>query len=64
MPVLPRDRCVTGEIAAQRAHALLVLEQVEGGEIGQIEAVVEDQRRLDAAVGEKQAAVNLRQGVL
>ncbi len=63
IPFFLRDRRVAGEIAAQRARALLILEQVEGGEIGQVEAVMEDQRRLDAAIGEKQAAIHLRQGV-
>jgi hypothetical protein len=63
-PVVPSDRSVAGEIAAQRARASLVLEQIEGGEIRQIEAVMIEQRRFDAAIGEKQAAIHLRQGVL
>ena len=36
-------------------------EEVKGREVGQLEALVEDERRLDAAVGEKEPAFQLRQ---
>jgi hypothetical protein len=35
---------------------------VEGGEVGQLEALVEDEGRLDSAVGQEEAAVELGQG--
>ena len=38
-------------------------QQVEGRETGQVETVVEDQSGLETAVGEKDAAVDLRQSV-
>ena len=49
------------EIIAQRAFSLRGLEQVEGREVRKLVAVQEDERGLDPAVGQEQAARELRQ---
>jgi hypothetical protein len=46
------------EVRAQLVAAGVVREQVEGGEGGQVEAAVEDQGGLEAAVGEERAAAS------
>ena len=46
------DRGVGAEVAVESVPALAVLQEIEGGEMGQVEAVVKDERGLDAAVGE------------
>jgi hypothetical protein len=53
--VFPRERRVRCVVAAELFRPLVVLEQVEGGKGGELEALVEDQRRLDAAVGDEEA---------
>jgi hypothetical protein len=55
------ERHVRRVVGAQRLRPLFVLEEVECREQGQVEAVVEDEGRLDAAIGQEQAAVELRQ---
>lgn len=57
--MLARELGVGLEIAAERFRALVVFQQVEGGEQRQVEAFVEDQGGLDPAVGQEQAAVEL-----
>ena len=61
--VAPRDGEVALEVAHQGGPALGVVEQGEGGEVGQVEAVVEDERRLEPAVGEEHLGVELGQVV-
>ena len=58
-PALARQRDVRLVVAAQPLGPLLVLEQVEGGEFGQVEPLVEDQDGLDPTVGEKEVAAEL-----
>ena len=53
--MLGRQGEVGLEVAPELLGSLLVLEQVEGGEAGQVEPAVEDQRGLEAAVGVRQA---------
>ena len=60
-PVPARDVEMRDEVAAQRLASILALEQRERRELRQVEAVDEDQRRLDAAVGEHHLPVELRQ---
>src|SRR3546814_13291039 len=50
-------------IAAQCRLAGLILQQVKGREVGQIESFVEDQSGFDTAVGQKEPALQLRQAV-
>jgi len=59
--MLAGQRRVRLVVAAQRFRALLVLEQVEGREGREVQAFVEDQARLDSAIGEKDVTVALRQ---
>src|SRR4051812_10686940 len=57
---------VRGEVGAQLVAAGLVAQQGEGGEAGQVEPAVEDQRGLQTAVGEKRAGgggVELREAM-
>jgi hypothetical protein len=61
--VLARELGVWFEIAAQGLRALVVLQQVEGGEQRQVETLVEDQGGLDPAVVQEQAAPQLGQVV-
>jgi len=56
-----RDGGIARIVLVQRRAAARLAQQVESGEMGQVETVVEDQRRLDAAVGQEQPAVKLRQ---
>src|SRR6185295_15603547 len=56
-----RDGRIARIVLVQRRAAAGLAQQVESGEMGQFETVVEDQRRLDAAVGQEQPAVKLRQ---
>jgi hypothetical protein len=53
--VLARQGQVGREVPAQLRAAALVGQQRERGEAGQVEPAVEDQRGLQAAVGEKRA---------
>jgi hypothetical protein len=62
-PVLAGDRGVGAEVAPERRLARLVLHQVEGGEVGQVDPVVENQGGLDPTVGQKKSAGKLRQVV-
>ena len=62
--MVARDREIAGVIALQLLPAVGAVEQHEGGEMGQINPFVEDQRRFHAAVGEENAAAALRQIVL
>src|SRR5690606_12266626 len=59
----PGDRDVALEIADESGAAFLRPHHVEGREVGQVQTIVEDQRRLYATVGEKQATVELRKAV-
>src|SRR5690606_12292480 len=63
-PVGASDGNVLLEIADEGGATLLRFHQVEGGEIGQVNALVENQRRFYPAVSEEQAAIELRQAVL
>ena len=58
---LARDADVWLEVAAQGVRAALAREQVVGREVREVEAVVEDEGRLDPAVGEERDVVELRQ---
>ena len=49
------------EVALQGGVPGGVVEEGEGGEVGQVEAVVVDERRLDPTVGEEDVAGELRQ---
>jgi hypothetical protein len=49
------------EVAPDLLGALLVLEQVEGGEGGQVDPAVEYQGGLEPTVGEEQVALQLWQ---
>jgi hypothetical protein len=40
-------------------HAFVCPQEVERGELGKVETLVEDQRRLDPAVRQKQTVVDL-----
>ena len=52
------------EVAAQLLGApSSLLEQIEGGELGQVEPAVEDQGGLDPAVGEEELVAQLRKSV-
>jgi hypothetical protein len=51
--LLARDGDVGLEVGAQLVGARVVLEEVEGGEAGQVDAPVEDQRGLEATVGDE-----------
>ena len=51
---------VAGVVAPERLGALFVPEQVDGGELRQVEAVVEDERRLETAIRHEQPTVELR----
>ena len=55
------DRDVGGVVGAQRLDAFAVVEEDERGEVGQLEPVAEDQRRLHAAVGDESPAGELRE---
>ena len=50
-----------GEVARQPRPPGFGFQQDEGGEVGQVVAVVEDQRGFEAAVGEEGAVGELRQ---
>src|SRR6185436_10596305 len=50
-------------VPAELLGTLVVLQQVEGGEGGQVEAAMVDERRLETAVGDEEAAVELRQAL-
>ncbi len=59
--ILRRERRVAPVIIAQQVAAGRLVEQVEGGKIGEVDAVVENQAGLDAAVGQKDfVSVHLR----
>ena len=55
----PRQPGVAVEVGPQRRGARRVLKQIERGEAGQGDPPVKDQRRLDAAVGEKERVPEL-----
>ena len=57
-----RRRRIGIVIAPQRRAALLIVEQRKGGEVRQIDPVVEDQRRLQPAVGHQQLAIERKRG--
>jgi hypothetical protein len=57
----PGDLGVRPEVFEQRLAPLSSLEQLERREVRQLETVVENQSRLDAAIGQKEAAGHLRQ---
>src|SRR5215213_11860037 len=48
-------------IVAQRAASFFTLQEIERGEIGQLDAVQEYERGLDTAIGQKNAPRELRQ---
>ena len=50
-------------VVAEQTPAVVVLEQVERREVGQVDAVVEDQRRLHPPVRDEELAPELRQRV-
>lgn len=54
------DGDVAFVVARERGPAVGIAEQVEGREVGQVEAVLEDQRGLDTAVGQEEGAAALR----
>ena len=58
-----RQRHVGRVVALERRAALRSAQQVEGREGRQVEPVVEDQRRLDPAVGQEEVVAHLRQGM-
>jgi hypothetical protein len=60
---LAGDLEVGPEVVPQRTDALLVVEQDERGEVRQLEPLVEDQRRLHAAVGDERGVRQLRQAL-
>ena len=57
--VPPGDLEVGLVVARERGTSLLRLEERKRGEAGELEAVEEDERRLHAAVGEQDVAVQL-----
>ena len=59
--VVARDREVAGVILLQFLPALGIIEQHERGEVRQFNSLVKYQRRFHAAIGEKYAALALRQ---
>ena len=58
----PRRRRIGIVIAPQRRTALLIVEQRKGGEVRQIDPVMEDQCRLQPAVGHQQPAIERKRG--
>ena len=56
-------KSLVGALKPRAGEAVLALHQVEAGEARQIDAVMEHQRRLEAAVGEKELVRKLRQAV-
>src|SRR5262249_21548401 len=54
---------VRPEVLPQRRLAFRRPQQVERGEVRELNALVEDQRGLDAAVGQEEVAAELRQGL-
>ena len=50
-------------VAGQRVAAPGIAQQVEGREMGQVEAVLEDRRGLDAAIGQEGGAAELGQAI-
>ena len=56
-----RHRNIAIVIGAERRAAALALDEREGREHWQVEAVMKDQRRFESAVGKKESAVELRQ---
>jgi len=58
---LAREDGVGRVVEAELVGALVVLEQVEGSECRQLEAVMENERCLEAAVSDEKTAVELRQ---
>jgi len=56
-----RDREIAAIIRKQRVAAMLAVDQIEGREIGQLMTLEKDERGLEPAVGEEQAALALRQ---
>ena len=59
-PAVARDRGVPGVVAAKRVDPSIGLQQVKRREQREIEPFLEDERGLDAAVGQEQAAIELR----
>ncbi len=57
------DLCIGAEVLVQGRFAFRRAQQVEGGEVRQLQAFVEDQGRFDAAIGQEQTAGQLRQRV-
>src|SRR5687767_12300859 len=55
------DAHVRGVVTAQRGLAARAAEKIESGEVRQLEALVEDKRGLDAAVGNEERVAELRQ---
>ena len=51
--VLARQLDVGQEVLAKRLPALVAVEQDKGGEVGKIDAAVEDERRLHPTVGDE-----------
>src|SRR4030095_13418541 len=56
------DGRVGAEVLPERLLSAVAPQQIERGEVGQLQAVEEDERGLDAAVGQEEAPVELRQG--
>ena len=54
------DVAIRPEVLQKRVTSLRILQQMERSEVRQFETVVKDQRRLDAAIGEKEVARELR----
>ena len=61
LPSSQRQGNIAIVIGAQRRAAALALEQREGCEHRQLEALMKDERRFEAAIGEEKSAVELRQ---
>ena len=59
-PEPPRDPGVGAKVLLERRLAVGPAQQRVGGEVGQLEPVLEDQGGLDAAVGEEQVPAELR----
>jgi hypothetical protein len=62
--VLPGDRCIGTEVAMQRLLPCVRTQEVKGREVWELQALVEDERGLDSAVREKEAAGELWQAPL
>jgi len=57
----PSEGGVAAKVLSQRGLAVRSLQQIEGGEIGELEALEKDERRFDAAVRQKKLVTELRQ---